>query len=429
MIAQEQHHPKRTWLIVSLLLHGFVIVGLLTSLLEKNLNDASLFNMSLQKKRQAAPVITADKKQKSEEEKEEATKKRQRIPLPSNQKTPPERNEKPFTVPAPVVFYGNQAMMNLPTPIAGHPDGKSSFDSNPSALPTPSTPTIAAERLSAPPSVPTKDTQDTQEEQTTTLPPTSELAPALQPIQKPLKQPTKKKVEQEQKESLEVVPVPTTLTSEPEPKKEEPIEKMLIETTEITPPFTETPPTAHIQTPALMNSTNNRLDPHATLGTTIVKQKKAAKKQLTLADLFRNAPTALTAISQAGEPSAKKAGTEGGDVHGSGHQITIKEGDMKYYTLWAKFLNHLNQAARFNRRGKEHRIIELAQRRDITYVLQCGITVDKRGKLLDIEIIHSSGSKEFDKFCISDIKYAVPYPPLPETLNKKSVRFEVNVYP
>src|SRR3990167_6514491 len=99
MIAQEHNHPKRTWLVVSLLLHGFVIVGLLSSLLEKRLTNHSFFETSLQKERHSASVIAADEKAEIDEHR--ILKKH--IPLPSNQSTPPKPEEKAFTVPAPVV--------------------------------------------------------------------------------------------------------------------------------------------------------------------------------------------------------------------------------------------------------------------------------------------------------------------------------------
>lgn len=378
MITKNYTKPHRSsWLALSLLLHACLVVGIITSYMHKSLPQLTPVMMPLP---QEAQQPQAQKPQ--QEEKKETEKKKK----PTLAKEKP-MSEKPFVVPAPVVFYGNQTMMNNPTPIAGSPDGKSAFEEKPSALPTPATATITPEKTMArPPSL------ESNTEEAIIIPP----APAVEPKKATVKkeQAVPEKVTEHQ-EGFYEKPAPQEQPATTLKKEEVPLE--------VTLPATQEKPTPPTQKPA--------------------------KKTLSLADLFKNAPTALAALTQTGEPSAKRAGTEGGDVNGSGHQITIKEGDMKYYSLWAKFLNHLNQAARFSRRGKERRIMELAQNGSIAYVLQCGITVDMHGKLLDIEILHSSGSKEFDDICMNDIRSAIPYPPLPETLGKKTARFEVNVYP
>lgn len=384
MVVEEYKNPKHTWLVVSLVLHGIFITAILVSLLDKNLNSRTT---------SSAPILFENEplsKTISEQEKEQE--KRKRKEQLNLFKKPAKLDEKPFTVPAPVVFYGNQTMMNLPTPIAGSPDGKSSFDSNPSTLPTP-----AATHISTEPVAPAAQTILPQDD-----------APIQIPENAPSESLPENKIVQDK---IELPPVESVRFHTAVPQAAE-------QPSNIIPPFSEKK-----ESPLL----NHNSQPN--LAKTIPTPSKQVKKQLTLAELFKNAPTALNALGTTGEPSARKAGTQGGDVNGSGHQITIKEGDMKYYTLWAKFLNHLNQAARFNRRGKEHRIHELVQTGAVTYILQCAITVDKEGKLVDIELANSSGSPEFDQLCISDIKSGIPYPPLPDSLGKKIARFEVNVYP
>ena len=379
MVREEYKNKKHTWLILSLMLHSILIAALLVSFLDKNLNPEASFT---------TPSLIQNKLHFQDKSNNLAKIKKEKI---ADLKKAEKTIEKAFTVPAPVIFYGNQAMMNLPTPIAGSPDGKSSFDSNPSTLPTPAATAISTEQIA--PITENNSKQDTIQNASTAV---STFAQHTASKNLPTKRP------------LELSLPPTTIVKNNEEKS--------ISTP---PPFSEKKEflTADHNS---QKSNNTETDP--------ISQKQS-KKQLTLAELFKNAPTALTALGKTGEPSARKAGTEGGDVNGSGHQITIKEGDMKYYTLWAKFLNHLNQAARFNRRGKEHRIHELIQTGAITYILQCAITVDKEGKLIDIELTNSSGSPEFDQLCISDIKSGIPYPPLPDSLGKKIARFEVNVYP
>ena len=72
--------------------------------------------------------------------------------------------------------------------------------------------------------------------------------------------------------------------------------------------------------------------------------KTSQPKKLTLADIFKKSPMISEETQMIGE--------------GSGQPIIIKEGDMKYYSVWTKFLHHLNQTARFNRIKKHAPVIE-----------------------------------------------------------------------
>lgn len=369
LVREEKQTKKSIGILASLAIHAVLIALLFLMLTKKSPHE-----------------MFADRVQSSLEQKTEPLK-TQSLPLPEKEEPKKKEQKKPtldqpFVVPAPVVFYGNQTMMNNPNPVSGTSEGKSAFEHTPSTLPTPATHTIAPER------VPLVETQKIAEQAT------------IQSSSKPH--------EIAERASEEIIPAPQAL--EPLPLN-----------TAGTFLAAETPQdNSHSSFEKPAQDKPKELPQH---------QKKSQSRKLTLADLFKNAPQSIASFAQDGLPSAKKAGTEGGDDFGSGHQVTIKEGDMKYYTLWSKFLNHLNQSARFTRRGKEALIEKWITRREIRYILQCGITIDKSGKLLDIEIVVSSGCPDFDKMCLHDIRSAIPYPPLPESLGKKTARFEVNVYP
>ena len=134
-------------------------------------------------------------------------------------------------------------------------------------------------------------------------------------------------------------------------------------------------------------------------------------KKLTLADIFKKSPTISEDTQIVGE--------------GSGQPIVIKEGDMKYYSVWTKFLHHLNQTAKFNRVKKQVPLKEWIKTGQLKKDLYCGITVTKEGKVLAIDIISSSGFKPFDDTCVHDIWASSPFPPLPESMGKERARFEV----
>lgn len=333
MLIKKRKSSCKSSIFYSLFFHACLFLALSFMLLEKRLHQP-LSNQP----QQDTQINTQNKPEKTFLPKEEPEKNKSlQTPDPTT-----------FVVPAPVVYYGNQAMMNLPVPIAGSSSGTSGFDQKPTVLPTP----------------PVLKVAETQ------------------------KNPSDKPFPQEETTTFD--------------------ESAVIEET-----FSEYVPSSSF----------------VTFKEQSPKNQGPAQKKVTLAELFKNAQSDICHIAQEGQTSATKAGTEGGDLNGSGHQVTIKEGDMKYYTLWAKFLNHLNQAARFSRRGKEHLIRQWAETGEIQYVMHCGITVDAQGKVIDIHITHSSGCKKFDDICVADIRYAVPFPPLPQSLGKKTARFEVSVYP
>ena len=410
MLIREQKQTKKSaGVFISLTIHAVLVALLFLALTEKRLADGFFTHQN----QSLIPDVTKDKEAEKDSTQEESSSSAKvtedKKALEELQKKQPTLNQ-PFVVPAPVVFYGNQAMMNKPVPVSGHSEGKSAFEHTPSALPTPPAPAIAPERtpsISAPQSLIADAMKDKQEQSSaakvmddfTALEREQEKIEEIEELKPDLQ----RELHQEEGNLLLAL---EGVSNQPSPKA-----SSYVKTSE---DFDDRLP-------------RKKQQQSQSLITDVMKDKKA--KKLTLADLFKNATSTIASFAQDGLPSARKAGTEGGDDQGSGHQITIKEGDMKYYTLWAKFLNHLNQAARFNRRGKEGMIQAWMNNKEIQYILQCGITIDMQGKILDIEIMVSSGCAGFDKLCISDIRSAVPYPPLPESLGKKTARFEVNVYP
>ncbi len=400
MLLREQKQTKKgTVVFISLTIHAVLVALLFLAMTEKRLTDS--FLAQHQQTQKAAPVhhVTDDQKKNQPQQPAEESK------AMEDKKKQPTLNQ-PFVVPAPVVFYGNQAMINKPVPVSGHSEGKSAFEHTPSALPTPPAPAIAPERT---PSI--------------TAP--QQLANNPKPADNKDLQEAQK--EQEKIEGTEMV---QEIPSVAESSFSNPLEEMKERESNLEQELQQGEGNLLLALEEVSKKRKSQKQaPEEINKAPRTKQQSSQEaKKLTLADLFKNATSTIASFAQDGLPSARKAGTEGGDDQGSGHQITIKEGDMKYYTLWAKFLNHLNQSARFNRRGKEGMIQSWMNNKEIQYILQCGITIDMQGKILDIEIMVSSGCPGFDKLCISDIKSAVPYPPLPESLGKKTARFEVNVY-
>ncbi len=369
MVAREHKQTKKsTGVVVSLTIHALLLLLLFLILTEKKLSPLFL---------PAQPSKQPERSRSTTPAQPQATKK-------SDDPTKKATLDQPFVVPAPVVFYGNQAMMNKPVPVSGHADGKSAFEHTPTSLPTPPAHAIAPER---------------------TVPVVSETIGDKVEVG-----PQEEHHEQ----------VPATPTFEKQPEQEAVAEKQES--------FSEPTPSSLV---ALATQAQESTVPAISKkqSTTPKKQKAEQANKLTLADLFKNSRNTIASFAQDGLPSAKKAGTEGGDDLGSGHQITIKEGDMRYYTLWSTFLNHLNASARFSRRGKEHLIQEWVRTHQIQYILHCGITIDLEGNVIDVDLVVSSGCKEFDNLCLNDIYTAAPFPPLSERLGKKTARFEVSVYP
>lgn len=156
----------------------------------------------------------------------------------------------------------------------------------------------------------------------------------------------------------------------------------------------------------------------------VIKKEKTqttvpAKKEPTLAEMFNQ----IRRDFRLPQKSNLYA-----DGDGAGQPLVIREGDIKYYSLWSGFLKHLNNAARFNRVKNPVPLEQWLSHKLIKNHLQCGITINKKGEVQDIDIILSSGYKPYDELCIQDIWSASPFPPLPDQLGKNVARFEVRTY-
>ena len=137
MLMQEQKQIKKSsGVFISLTIHAVLVALLFLALTEKRLADNFFTRQSL---------ISKDMKDKKAEKDSTKADANPSSPAKPEEKTKPPLNQ-PFVVPAPVVFYGNQAMMNKPVPVSGHSEGKSAFEHTPSTLPTPPAPAIAPER-------------------------------------------------------------------------------------------------------------------------------------------------------------------------------------------------------------------------------------------------------------------------------------------
>jgi len=144
-------------------------------------------------------------------------------------------------------------------------------------------------------------------------------------------------------------------------------------------------------------------------------------KKPTLADLFNHARTTFSQQQKAVSNLQQ-------DGDGAGQPLIIKEGDIRYYNLWKTFLMHLNDHARFNRARKATQVGQWIQEKKIKNNLQCAITINKKGEVLLVEIMLSSGHQPFDALCLDDIWSASPFPPLPDHLHKQTACFEVKSY-
>ena len=149
------------------------------------------------------------------------------------------------------------------------------------------------------------------------------------------------------------------------------------------------------------------------------------RKKLTLADIFTKEVLApLSTLSSINQGTTGLSNTS----EGNGEQIVVREGDMRYYTLWAKFLEHLNQVAHFNHIQNNSQAYEWLRTGLIKNNFYCAVYTNKQGIILGVDIITSSGYKPFDDMCIYDIHSASPYPPLPESFPQNRVRYEIVRY-
>ena len=158
-------------------------------------------------------------------------------------------------------------------------------------------------------------------------------------------------------------------------------------------------------------------------------QKEEQKKEqaFTLADLFKNIPNS----SVFAPDTAKSLATYNprgdssliGDGYGS--DIVITEGDMRYYSVWKKFLHHINETAQYNQIRHKQDSTQWRQKGLIKNPSIMSVTVAKNGTCLAVTVLHSSGCTPFDTFNVQTAWSASPYPPLPESMGKEQARFEI----
>ncbi len=211
--------------------------------------------------------------------------------------------------------------------------------------------------------------------------------------------------------------------------KEQPVPTIKQEATSINPVAPQTTPAvATEQTPAAQQlaatTMQQEIKKASDTKAQIIKNSSdkgiPVQKELNLADLFRNAQKSFAKEDVV--VSAQDAGGPSGD-------IVISEGSLKYYSLWSKFLSHLNDAARFNRRGgKDAQVHQWLQAGLIKKEALFAIDIDKKGQVVNVALLSSSGHTPFDSLCIADIWSAAPYPPLPESINRPTARFQVKAF-
>lgn len=180
-----------------------------------------------------------------------------------------------------------------------------------------------------------------------------------------------------------------------------------------------------VPTPTLQKEIEKLPDTKKAPDLTQLEKKAEGKipvpKELSLADLFKNAQKAVA------HDAAMLTSQDGGG--GPSGQIVITEGSLKYYSLWSKFLSHLNDAARFNRRGGiNQQVQQWLQTGLIKKEALFAIDVNKKGQVINVTLLSSSGHTPFDTLCISDIWSAVPFPPLPDSIDRPTARFQVKAF-
>ena len=139
-----------------------------------------------------------------------------------------------------------------------------------------------------------------------------------------------------------------------------------------------------------------------------INETQIRSRQLELADLFRTMP--------------HHAKTEGNNA-GNTEQLLVVQGDMKYYSFFNQFLNHINQVFAFHR-GPEK----------LSSYIQSGkqlknaglfVIIDQQGKVLSRSITSSSGYAPADALILQVVDLASPFPPVPQHFNHKTVRIEL----
>lgn len=134
------------------------------------------------------------------------------------------------------------------------------------------------------------------------------------------------------------------------------------------------------------------------------------KRKLTLADLFKTMPHAMEEV--------QKHATEGGS-----DQLVIAQGDIRYYSFLKKFITHMNQVFAF--RDGPNILQKWAGEGLIKKNVGISIVIDKKGNVLEIIFLSSSGYTPFDELTKKTVQEASPFPPAPEQFKEKTFRVEL----
>ncbi len=141
------------------------------------------------------------------------------------------------------------------------------------------------------------------------------------------------------------------------------------------------------------------------------KSGDVRKRRLTLADLFTTMPhTNPEGSSQEGNGTA-------------GNQLVITQGDIRHYSFLQKFIGHINDSFTFY--GGPKKLSAWAQKGAIKRNAGLAVSIDRKGNVLKIELLNSSGHPEVDAILLEGIKIASPFPPVPENITHEKVRVEL----
>lgn len=116
---------------------------------------------------------------------------------------------------------------------------------------------------------------------------------------------------------------------------------------------------------------------------------------------------------------------------GYGQHVVIKEGDMRYYSVWRKLLHHMNQTAQYNHirnRKNIERINPQEWQRMVKRPCGMSLVIQKDGTCTEVAVLQSSGYEVFDRIAVEDAWSGSPYPPLPDSITDDAARFEVFRY-
>lgn len=141
------------------------------------------------------------------------------------------------------------------------------------------------------------------------------------------------------------------------------------------------------------------------------------KKQPTLADIFNHARKTF-ATSQP-QTNLEVPGD------GAGQELVIRQGDIKYYSLWSTFLQHINNAVSFDVVKRSIPLRQWVMEKRISQNLLFQVTINKKGETQDVTIIRSSGYAPLDEFYVGIAWSASSFPPLPNHLEKDLTTFEI----